>query len=374
MVSCVEIDGEPTVYAPEGAQVLFRNRAGIVQTCGIRVALYDADRRSGPMIDAKDLPGYAMNVSCSTADLPPSQRLAYWTDMVCANYVQLECDAPLREVFDGSLALRSLPGLDVSVVNASAQKVSRTPRQIATASQDCFLVSIQAEGRGMVRQDGREAVLERGDFALYDSTRPYELRFDGPFEQLVLMLPGAQLRSALRNTEDLTATAVSGRRSAGHLMFTMVQTLWRDVDELEPASAAAVARGVLDILVAGLQTLPRSRVSGSSSLAAHYMASIKRLIDERLCDPALDVSAIAAHLNLSVSQVHRLFKSEEVSPAQYIWSRRFEACSRDLLDPRRAGHSISQIAFGWGFNDAAHFSRTFRQRYGMTPREWRRQH
>ena len=35
-----------------------------------------------------------------------------------------------------------------------------------------------------------------GDFALYDSTRPYQLLFDDDFEQIVLKLPGERLRSA----------------------------------------------------------------------------------------------------------------------------------------------------------------------------------
>ena len=66
----------------------------------------------------------------------------------------------------------------------------RTPALIARASEDYFLVSIQTQGRGVVSQDGRDAVLAPGDFALYDSTRPYQLTFDGPFQQFVLKLPG----------------------------------------------------------------------------------------------------------------------------------------------------------------------------------------
>ncbi|MBN9423018.1 MAG: helix-turn-helix domain-containing protein [Candidatus Accumulibacter sp.] len=43
----------------------------------------------------------------------------------------------------------------------------------------------------------------------------------------------------------------------------------------------------------------------------------------------------------------------------------------DLLDPRRNNHSISEVAFSLGFNDAAHFSRAFRRCFGRTPSEWR---
>jgi AraC-like DNA-binding protein len=33
--------------------------------------------------------------------------------------------------------------------------------------------------------------------------------------------------------------------------------------------------------------------------------------------------------------------------------------------------SISEICFRWGFNGSAHFSRAFRDQYGVSPREFR---
>ena len=129
----------------------------------------------------------------STDAVSRNQRLAYWTDMICNVYVQLGCD-PVHEGdtgdFEGSIRQHTLPGLDVSVVSSAPQKVMRTPGHISRSSDDYFLVSIQARGHGVVRQDGRDAVLSAGDFALYDSTRPYQLLFDEAFEQIVLKLPG----------------------------------------------------------------------------------------------------------------------------------------------------------------------------------------
>ncbi|MET3916689.1 AraC-like DNA-binding protein [Variovorax sp. OAS795] len=317
-----------------------------------------------------------MNSLLSTDAVPRGQRLAYWTDMICNVYVQLGCD-PVREGdtgdFEGSIRQHTLPSLDVSVVNSGPQKVMRTPGHISRSGDDYFLVSIQARGRGVVRQDGRDAVLAAGDFALYDSTRPYELLFDDSFEQIVLKLPGERLRSELHDTEALTATTVSGREGAGHLLLGMIRTLREDIDALQPASALAVANGVQSILVAGLQTLPAARSPGLSSLTAYHLARVKRRIDEQLADPSLSVGSLAAELGVSSSHIHRVFKSEPLTPSQYIWERRLEACSRDLLDPRLAGRPVADIAYGRGFNDAAHFSRTFRERFGCSPREWRQQ-
>ncbi|WP_447775576.1 AraC-like ligand-binding domain-containing protein [Variovorax boronicumulans] len=312
----------------------------------------------------------------STDAVSRDQRLAYWTDMICNVYVQLECDAVRTGDggdFEGSIRQHALPGLGMSVVTSRAQKVMRTPRHIAASSDDCFLVSIQARGQGVVRQDGRDAVLGAGDFALYDSTRPYELLFDQPFEQIVLKLPGERLRSELRDTEALTATTVSGREGAGHLLLGMIRTLREDFDALQPASALAVAHGVQNILVAGLQTLPAAHAPALSNLTAYHLGRVKQRIDEQLADPTLSVGTLAAQLGMSVSHIHRVFKSEPLTPSQYIWERRLDACSRDLLEPRLAGRPVGEIAYGRGFNDAAHFSRAFRERFGCSPREWRRQ-
>lgn len=317
-----------------------------------------------------------MQTLLSTDAVQRSQRLAYWTDMICNVYVQLGCD-PVRPDdagdFNGHIRQHTLPGLDVSVVTSGPQSVTRTPSHIARASDDYFLVSIQARGRGIVRQDGRDAVLAAGDFALYDSTRPYQLLFEDAFEQIVLKLPGERLRSELRDTEALTATRVSGSEGAGHLLLSMLRTLREDIDTLQPASALAVANGVQSILVAGLQTLPALRSPAVSNLTAYHLARVKRRIDEQLGDPGLSVSSLAAELGVSESQIHRLFKAEPLTVSRYIWERRLDACSRDLLEPRLAGRPVAEIAYGRGFNDAAHFSRAFRDRFGCSPREWRQQ-
>jgi len=317
-----------------------------------------------------------MNQLLSTDAVPRNQRLAYWTDMICNVYVQLGCDL-VREGgaghFEGSIRQHTLPSLDVSVVKSGPQKVMRTPGHISRSGDDYFLVSIQARGHGVVRQDGRDAVLAAGDFALYDSTRPYELLFDDSFEQIVLKLPNERLRNELHGTDALTATTVSGREGAGHLLMGMMRTLREDIDTLQPASALAVANGVQSILVAGLQTLPAARSPSLSNLTAYHLARVKRRIDEQLADPSLSVGSLAAELGVSASHIHRIFKSEPLTPSQYIWERRLEACSRDLLEPRLAGRAVADIAYSRGFSDAAHFSRAFRERFGCSPREWRTQ-
>jgi AraC-like DNA-binding protein len=312
-----------------------------------------------------------MDKFLTTSAVPRDQRIEYWTDLICDSYVNLSCSRTGDGEFDGSIRTREIASLNLSVVASNAQSVLRTQGHIARESNDFFLVSIQSLGVGVVRQDGREAMLSPGDFALYDSTRPYELYFPDDFEQIVLKLPGMQLRHALRETEKLTATAVSGREGAGHLLINMIKTLWEDSKSLQPTSALAIANGVVSVLVAGLQTISPFDPPPLSSLANYHLARIKALIDTDLGDPQLSVSSIASKLTLSTTHIHRLFQNESVRPGQYIWLRRLEACSRDLLDSRFAAKPIGEIGYLRGFSDAAHFSRAFREHFGCSPRDWR---
>ena len=310
----------------------------------------------------------------STAEVRPHERLAYWVDAVCDTYVQLDCDAPDTRSFQGEIQLDTLATLGLSRVTASAQRVRRTPAKIARATEDYFLVSIQTEGTGVVLQDGRSAVLQPGDFALYDSTRPYELQFDADFQQYVLRLPGPTLRSQLRDTESLTARHVSGTRGAGHLMIDMIRSLASGIGTLEPASAAAVAQSVEHILIAGLCSLQDSAPRQVSKLTALHREQIKSYVLQHLRDPQLGVAQIAAHLRTSPSTVHRVFAGEPCSVTDWIWALRLDAVKRDLCDPALAARSVSELAFRWGFSDAAHFSRAFRARFGCTARDLRAGH
>jgi AraC-like DNA-binding protein len=305
----------------------------------------------------------------STDVVDAADRLAYWNDAVCDAYVRLSCQAPAADVV-GSIRVDSLATLELSQVRATAQLVQRTPSLIAQAAEDFFLVSIQTAGIGRITQDDRTAVLHPGDFALYDSTRPYELRFDDDFQQYVLMLPGPTLRSQLRDARGSTARRVAGASGAGHLMIEMIRTLAADIAVLEPAAAAAVAQGVEHIVVAGLSSLA-DRPAPEPSLAARR-AEVKAAALARLGDPDLSVAALAGQLHTSVSTLHRAFAGEPASITEWIWARRLDAVRADLCDPALRHRTIGDLAFARGFSDASHFSRAFKTRFGVTARELRR--
>lgn len=144
--------------------------------------------------------------SISTQAVAADQRLAFWTDVVCARLVRAECaGASAAAPFQGRITQWATPDgrASVSRVQSQAQRVRRHTHHIAGDGEPQVLVNIQRHGVGRVVQDGREAVLQPGDLAVYTSERPYQLDFQAPFEQTVLILPAEQVRACV---PDLSAS------------------------------------------------------------------------------------------------------------------------------------------------------------------------
>jgi transcriptional regulator GlxA family with amidase domain len=88
-----------------------------------------------------------------------------------------------------------------------------------------------------------------------------------------------------------------------------------------------------------------------------------------LQDPALGPESIARAHAISVRALHALFEDGDESVAGLVRRERLARCREDLERP--SGGSVTEIAFRWGFRDAAHFSRAFKREFGVTPRDVR---
>ncbi len=100
-------------------------------------------------------------------------------------------------------------------------------------------------------------------------------------------------------------------------------------------------------------------------------ADLKRHALTNLGDRGLTPAAAARASYISVRQLHRLFAREGLSFAAWVHEQRLRRCRDDLADRSLAHLAIAEVATRWGFRSAAHFSRAFAARYGVTPSEFR---
>ncbi len=306
----------------------------------------------------------------TTNKLRDRDRLPFWRDMVCDTFVELECDKVAHGKFTGSIANSEMADMQFSVVESVAQQVRRTRSKIAQSDHDFYLLSLQTKGCGHLTQDGRTAILQPGDFALYDTTRPYDFSFAGDFAQLVLRLPRAIVNGRLADVERLTALRVVGDHGVGMLASQFLRQLHAQIPKIDELSVARLGTSAVDLLATALATQ-----TGTYAHVTEAQVLLRRrifvYIDQNLADPRLNCETIANAHGVSERYLRRIFETSELSLSEWIWSRRLDQARRDLVDPLRSHISITAIGFDVGFKDSAHFSRAFRAKFGNTPSAYR---
>ena len=308
-----------------------------------------------------------MTVRYDTASEPAHRRLSLWQDIVCDVFVQLDCKSDLED-FHGAVTQSKLGELSLTRVDASKQRVFRTPSRIARAKEDYILFAFGAKGVGGVTQDGRETVIRPGEFAFYDTTRPYELSFDADFSQNILQIPRKLALERLGPVEGLTATTFTADRPMHRLAADFIICLSQVIEGIEPSVADRLAGQALDLVAIAID---QSEMRHTSTYHVAVLHRLRSYIQARLHDPGLSLAGAAAALGISSRHVNNLLETQGESFGRYILARRLDECRRNLADPSLAHRQIAEIAYAWGFNDQSHFSRSFKNRFGVSPREFR---
>jgi AraC family transcriptional regulator, exoenzyme S synthesis regulatory protein ExsA len=105
-----------------------------------------------------------------------------------------------------------------------------------------------------------------------------------------------------------------------------------------------------------------------ASLFSPIEHSIKEIIEANVFSNH-SVEELAQLANLSVSSFKREFtKIYNDSPAHYLKNRKLEKAAELLW---ASDLRISEIAMDCGFNDLSHFSKSFQEKYNMSPTEYR---
>ncbi|MGY3126745.1 AraC-like DNA-binding protein [Agrococcus sp. UYP33] len=299
----------------------------------------------------------------------PTHGIAAWRREVATSFVPLDVH-PLGDTPFWARSSRIDVG-EVSVfrIEHAPSVVARTPKLVRRSPSDLIKVSLQLEGEELIEQDGRVALLHAGDLAIYDTSRPYALRFDGPTSLLVFTFPHGYLDIPRDELAAVTATAFALESPLGRVVNPFLVGLAHSLSELPGANGQRLARTGLDLLMTLVSTQLQQGVQRDPrrQLLHELLATIDRMLD----DPSLSPAAIAAAHYISTRHLHAVFAEHGITVAGWIRERRLEHIRRDLADASIADQPIARIAARWGLVNPAHFSRLFRTTFGQSPSEYR---
>ena len=245
--------------------------------------------------------------------------------------------------------------------------VLRTRSLIGSGDQELVKVALYGRGRAGVEQDGRQCRPAPGDLVVYETQRPYELRFWDPFDIVVLGIPrkllGPHSDPLVSRTASPVPTDGGGRRLAAALLRDAAS----DLDACTGSGGPHLADALVSVVLSALAEQPIS-VRPADDLAERILTYCLG----RLSDPRLSPESVARAHHVSVRYLHKVLQQRGMTLASWIRGRRLERIRRDLADPALADRSVSVIAAGWGVLDATHLSRALRSEFGQSAAEIRR--
>lgn len=306
----------------------------------------------------------------STEQISAHERRDWLREVIGREYANVDITPPADGSLFNEMVISPWQSLRLSVIRSSAIGIERLPREPLHISQDAYFAVVLLSGDYLLEQGGREVFLQPGDITLYDATRPHRIHCPGRFSKLIVSIPRKLLQERLAGVEHCTALKIPGRQGIGSLAADFIRSAARQASMVEAAAFSTLSEHALDLLTLSFAAVRPQNFTLSRSRSAS-LRRVKEFVERHLTDPALDTAMVAAGSGLSARYINDLFGDEDTSLMRYVWQRRLERCRKDMLDPLHAGRRISDIALRWGFNDLSHFSRTFRQRFGCTPRELR---
>lgn len=300
-------------------------------------------------------------------------RLAFdaWCEAISADFLPLEAAlrSPAQGVeFAGELRSRIIGSVQLSDVSGDGVVVSRTPGTIRRSDPGLIKLGMQVKGQGIVRQAGHEAVLMPGDFAIYDTARPYRLEFSGSFTMFVVMFPRVELRSHERDLAAGLARSIRAEHGIGGVVSPFLLGLRRSLADDTLRDSPMLESAVFDLASAVLEV---DGPVGYERSGEVLLASAKSFIEAHLSNIDLSTRMIAETHHISPRYLQRLFEGDGATVAGWIRRRRLEKCRNDLADARLAHLGIGAICARHGLVDSSHFSRIFKEEFGVPPREYR---
>lgn len=298
----------------------------------------------------------------TTCGLSEPHRFALWEQHNEETLVRLACRTLSQESFAGWETSLRVGEFKIANITATAHVVERDRRLIRRDESGRVALYFTLFGEAFFYHDKGIRLQQPGMLLVCDLDQPFLRGFAKGLREYVLMVPKPTF-------EELTGRAVPSAPMTRRFSLT----------DTTGSPAAELARLLRDVLAAPVQAGPgtEARIHALLTelaeeerhpLAADHRRRVLAHIDEHLADRGLTTSTVAAAVGLSNRQLTRVFR-EGGGVGRVIRERRLRSAHEQLTaDPAAP---IARVAHACGFVSHAHFTRAFRERYGVPPSEIR---
>jgi AraC-like DNA-binding protein len=294
-----------------------------------------------------------------------------WHSALNQSHLRWKLNKPISAKFFGEIKMRHLGGIRIVYCNCEPCGGARTKQEIAKCGEAYFGLLFILNGSELVKIRNETALLGKGTLLLWDSTQTVEFELIEPLKKVTLFIPQDQLRMRVPRLEPYIGKRINIHRGVGAITASHVAALANESAHIQNGRGDSIVDLTLELIATCLQVKENRPMTLAKK---EFLTGIKTYIKSNLEDPELGPVSIAKHFNISARYLHILFEYTGTSVSKWIQRKRLEQCRRDLLRIERSRHNITDIAFKWGFNDSAHFSRLFKNYYRLSPSDYQKRY
>ena len=304
----------------------------------------------------------------TTESYPVSLRSRVWCETLLMHRLRSELAPNSTGLFGTVTSRRTVGGIGMARIASSRQLIHLAPEK-----KDAIWLAVHLDGEALLHDGAKVIELNPGDIVFGATRVGVHLELGSNFHQWMVTIPMALLKVPAPIGLAVSIGHLPGKSGLGRLFSGILGALADTFDALGEHELAPIESTLTELIASCFEAWNQTDQKVTSKSHAAATDRLCQYIEANLNDCTLTLSSVATHEHVSERQVQKLFERLGQSFTAYVRDRRLERSRADLGN-RQYGHlSISDICFRWGFNDPAHFSHCFRDRYQMSPRQYRQQ-
>lgn len=300
--------------------------------------------------------------------LSDRERFHLWRDIHYSEVAAVEVG--ISEMpFEATLQAAVIGDLTWAKMSGTVNRVTRTPHSIRINSLDAYLLVMNL-GRSVIGGTyGTNDVVMNTGSAFLDASQPQQFIGGDHNVWANLVVPRKILNDRFAGIEDKQGLLIgSGNEALG-----LLQNYLTMVDGMSLAPGPALLDHIGDTIVdlVGLATGAKgedAELAGTRGLRAGRLQAVMKKIRSNYRNPALSASLVGLQTGLSARYVQDLLSSAGGSFSERILELRLQDARAMLTDTRYQDKRIGDIALEVGFSDISYFNRSFKKRFGCSPR------
>jgi len=224
-----------------------------------------------------------------------------------------------------------------------------------------YVVHYVTEGRATVQCESIRREVSRGDIFFVFPSVPYVIEGDEDFQYLYISFIGIRANM-------LAERLGINRKNFVFENFCELDSIWQE--------GIKASNGLIDLYGESVLMYTLVKIGERTSVSAEQKTDetasrfllVKKYIDDNFSDCDFSLERLSTEFSYNKKYISNAFKKHfKVGIVEYVNIMRINhACV--LIEQKYT--SVSDIAFLCGYDDPMYFSRVFKKRMGMSPREY----